>query len=138
MSYMVATDREQTASEHLEIVRTLIAELARAMRAISCNAISDLEESLAEQQILVARLRDLRPQDRCTVVSTNLSLDRQLADEIILADAELVKLNRVYGAVLQHSSHSSSLMAVLLGSFKGQFPEASGPRLKYQTWSCQM
>jgi hypothetical protein len=30
------------------------------------------------------------------------------------------------------------LMASLFNSFQGQLQEASGPRFKHQTWSCQM
>lgn len=138
MSKLKATDRDQRAVEHLEVVRALIDELDRVMLAITCNAISDIEESLAGQEILVTRLRALVGQDRCNVHSMHFPLDQQLASEIIVADAELGKINRVYEAVLRYSSHSACAMASLLGSLKGQFPEASGPRLKYQTWSCQM
>ena len=50
----------------------------------------------------------------------------------------LQTLNQRYSALLQHSSRSVALMVSLFSSFRGQIQEASGPRLKQQTWSCQM
>jgi hypothetical protein len=58
--------------------------------------------------------------------------------QIRTADGTLQQLNRRYAALLQHSSRSVALMTSLFSSFHGQFQEASGPRLKHQTWSCQM
>jgi hypothetical protein len=141
-----STDREQQAREYLETARSLISELERAMLAICCNKLLDLEESITEQKILAARLRglsrqlwvrdDLHPAAHPGIVQPDL--DRELAQEVMVARTELQGLNRVYEAVLRHTSNSASLMASLLDSFKGHFQEASGPRLKYQTWSCQM
>jgi hypothetical protein len=137
-----ATDREQQAREYLSVARSLITELERAVQAISCNAVSDLEESIAEQEILTARLMVLRRQlwvrNDSHPAIVQPALDWELAKEVVVAHAELQGLNRIYEAVLGYSSHSASLMASLLNSFKGHFQEASGPRLKYQTWSCQM
>jgi hypothetical protein len=141
-----STGREQQAREYLETARSLISELERAMLAICCNELSDLEESITEQEILTARLRALPPQlwvrdDLHLPAHPGIvqpDLDRELAQEVMVARAELQGLNRVYAAVLRHTSNSASLMASLLDSFKGHFQEASGPRLKYQTWSCQM
>ena len=137
-----ATDRQQQAREYLETARALVSELERAMLAISCNELSDLEESVAEQEILTDRLKTLQRQFRVRndihPALVQSQLDRKLAEEVVFACAELQGLTRVYEAVLRHSSHSASLMASLLDSFKGQFQEASGPRRKYQTWSCQM
>ncbi len=57
-----ATDRDQRTNEYLETIRSLVRELERAMAAISCNGLTDLEESLAEQEVLTVRLRSLRRQ----------------------------------------------------------------------------
>jgi hypothetical protein len=136
------TDRDQRARNYLEAARLLTRELDRAMLAISSNRLTDLEESLAVQEILTERLRGMRRQlwgrnDIRTPVALP-AIDTDLTEVVAVADAELQGANRVYEAVLRHSSHSASLMASLLDSFKGHFQEASGPRLKYQTWSCQM
>jgi hypothetical protein len=135
-------DRDQQAREYLQIVRSLTSELERAMLAISRNALIDLEESIADQEILTARLGVLKGklfvsnQSHAAIVQP--ALDRELANEVLVAHGVLQRSNRVYETVLRSSSHSASLMASLLDSFKGHFQEASGPRLKYQTWSCQM
>ena len=142
MMDMGATDRDQRTSEYLETARSLVHELERAMVAISCNGLSDLEESLAEQEVLTVRLRSLRRQlwvfDDTQPASLQPALDRGLPSELLIAQAELQTVNRVYDAVLQHSSHSAALMTSLLGSVTGNFQEASAPRLKHQTWSCRM
>jgi hypothetical protein len=65
-------------------------------------------------------------------------LDNDMTNQIQAASGVLQKLNLRYAALLQHSSRSVALMASLFSSFKGQFQEASGPRLKHQTWSCQV
>ena len=50
----------------------------------------------------------------------------------------LKRLNLRYAILLKYSSRSVALMAALFNSYKGQFQEASGTRLKHQTWSCRM
>jgi hypothetical protein len=139
---MSTQDRDRQAMEYLQIVRSLTSELERAMLAISCNALSDLEESIAEQEVLTSQLqvlyKELWVSRDVRLAIMHPALDRGLANEALLAHRELQELSRVYEAVLRSSSHSGSLMASLLGSYKGHFQEASGPRLKYQTWSCQM
>lgn len=142
MAYISAEERDQQAINYLESVRLLTVELSRAMLSISDNKITDLEESLALQDVLVERLRGIPRQiigrnciqTRSTLFVTDAILSGQIAN----ADAELQRANRIYEAVLRNSCHSASLMSSLLGSLKGNFQEASGYRLKYQTWSCQM
>ncbi len=137
-----ATDLDQRAREYLGTVRALVHELERAMMAICCNGLSDLEESLAEQEVLTVRLRSLRRQlwifNDTQPACLESALNKELPAELVTAQAELQAVNQVYEAVLGHSSHSAALMTSLLGSGKGNFQEASGPRLKYQTWSCRM
>jgi hypothetical protein len=112
------------------------------MLAISTNRLADLEESLAEQEILIEKLLRMRRQrwvrNDIGPAFESTAIDRLLVEAVVGADADLQETNRVYSALLRHSSHSASLMASLMCSFKGHFQEASGPRLKYQTWSCQM
>jgi hypothetical protein len=73
-----------------------------------------------------------QPQSRCIFVDENFKT------QLRAASAELQNLNQRYAALLKHSSRSVAMMASLFSSFQGQFQEASGPRLKHQTWSCQM
>jgi hypothetical protein len=135
-------DRDRQTREYLRTLRSLSSELERALLAISSNALTDLEESIAEQETLTARLgvlrRELSIRNDNHAAMLQPVIDRGLENEVLVAHSALQGLSLVYETVLKHSSHSASLMASLLGSFKGHFQEASGPRLKYQTWSCQM
>ncbi len=135
-------DRNRQATEYLQILRSLTSELKLALYAISHNALSDFEESVVDQEVLSTRLSMLAAElssSRTANPMTSLTgIESDLKSQILAAAEELQTLNRSYAALLQHSSHSVALMASLVGSFKGQFQEASGPRSKYQTWSCQM
>jgi hypothetical protein len=112
------------------------------MQAIARNALQEFEESIDSQQVLSARLATLagdlcRPLEAKAVI-TRVSIDEDMMRQIRTADETLQRLNQRYAALLQHSSRSVALMASLFSSFQGQFQEASGPRLKHQTWSCQV
>jgi hypothetical protein len=112
------------------------------MRAIADDALPKFEESIAAQQLFSARLLVLAnelalPLEADRAAST-IPIDDNLMHQILIAGNSLQKLNRVYAALLHHSSKSTALMVSLIASARGQFQEASGPRLKHQTWSCQM
>jgi hypothetical protein len=135
-------DRNQKAAEYLQLLKLLSEELEKAMQAIARNALSDLEESVASQQVLSARLTAL-VNEICAPLEAGPSgpqarLDESVMQQIHAESDTLQKLNRRYAALLQHSSRSVALMTALFSSVNGQLKEASGPRLKYQTWSCQM
>src|ERR1700722_3624196 len=142
---MIAADlktRNSRAGEHLQLMRSLARELERAMRAISGNDLVELEDSVAIQQTLSAELVDLADflresalQQRPVAVDT---IDAGLMREIRSASEELQRLNLRYSILLKYSSRSVALMAALFNSFRGQLQEASGARLKHQTWSCRM
>jgi hypothetical protein len=123
-------------------MRTLAKELERAMRAMSVNDLRELEDSIANQQDLSAQLRELV--DGSKIVGTTREtiaaepVDVDLMREIKAANGELQNLNLRYSILLRHASRSVELMASLFSSLSGQLQEASGPRPKYQTWSCQM
>jgi DNA-binding HxlR family transcriptional regulator len=128
--------------EYLQSLRSLTHELERAMQAIAHNALSELEDSVECQQMLSARLGELAD-DMCVPLEADsaipsASLEDDLGHQIRSASDTLQKLNHRYADLLKHSSRSVAMMASLFSSFQGQFQEASGPRLKHQTWSCQM
>jgi hypothetical protein len=135
-------DRNAKAAEYLQLLKSLACELERAMRAIAQNALPDLEESVATQQMLSSRLmvlvNEICPPIESNPPASQARIDDIVANQIRGASDSLQVLNKRYGALLQHSSRSVALMVSLFSSFKGQLQEASGPRLKYQTWSCQM
>jgi hypothetical protein len=135
-------DRNGKLVEYLELLRSLAQEVDRAMQAIAQNALAPLEDSVANQQVLATRLHELandlgQPAQRRS--STSLSSgDEGLMSQIRSAGETLQTLNQRYSALLKLSSHSVGLMVSLFSSFRGQIQEGSGPRLKHQTWSCQV
>lgn len=142
---MIAADlqtRSHRAGEHLQLLRSLARELERAMRAISANDLGELEDSVSSQQALSAQLGDLADALRGSALAQrNVSVDTVDAGmmrEIRDASSELQRLNLRYSILLKYSSRSVALMAALFNSFRGQIQEASGARLKHQTWSCRM
>jgi hypothetical protein len=143
MSDAVASTRNTEAGEHLQLLRSLAGELERAMAAIAGNNLDELEDSVANQQTLSLRLSELAdrlnappPPSRGPVAA--YSIDETFRTQLRAANAELQNLNRRYASLLKHSSRSVAMMASLFRSFRGQFQEASGARLKHQTWSCQV
>jgi hypothetical protein len=137
-----AQNRNRKAAEYLQLLGVLSAELEKAMHAIAQNALPDLEESVVNQQALSGRLTSLVNQI-CIPLETEAPssqpcIDEDMIRQIRSASDSLQRLNRRYAALLQHSSRSVAQMAALFNSVRGQIQEASGPRLKYQTWSCQM
>jgi len=142
MSTAGVQDRDEKAAEYLQSLRSLTVELERAMQAIARNSLPGLEDSIANQQVLSARLSKLAD-DLCVPLEANPAIaqsssDGPLMHQIRAASLSLQRLNQRYAALIRHSSRSVAMMASLFGSFNGQFQEASGPRLKHQTWSCQM
>ena len=146
MTGAIVPDPNRRAAEYLHLLQSLAAELEVAMGAISRNALLDLEESLVDQEALGARLRMLAGEvslfrqrnPETAPANSPAGIDSDLASRMIRASNTLQQLNREYAALLQHSSRSAVMMVSLLSSYKGQFQEASGSRLKVQTWSCQM
>ncbi|HUN84051.1 MAG TPA: hypothetical protein VMU48_06715 [Terracidiphilus sp.] len=135
-------DRKIELEQHLQLLRSLACELERAMKAVAQNSLPELEDSIANQQVLSARLsklaNGLSRDFRETTAPSLAHLDRDLMRQIGVASSTLQKLNQRYSALIQHSSRSVELMVSLFSSFKGQFQEGSAPRLKHQTWSCQI
>jgi glutamine synthetase adenylyltransferase len=136
------TTRTVEAGEHLQLLRSLAAELENAMQAIARNDIDALEQSIAKQQEMSSQLGALADglgacgAERLPFSSD--SIDPDLMTEIREANGELQRLNLRYSILLKHSSRSVALMASLFSSLRGEFREASGIRLKQQTWSCQV
>jgi hypothetical protein len=134
--------RNGKAGEHLHLLRALALELQRAMAAIAASDLPELEDSVANQQELSARLT-LIAEDWATSLKSDPAawldgVDASLRDQIRSAAAELRKLNLRYSLLLQHSSRSVALMTSLFRSFRGQLQEAPGAGLQKQTWSCHV
>lgn len=134
--------RTVQAGEHLQLLRSLAGELEYAMQAIARNDIDALEQSVAKQQEMSSQLGSLADElsasKTAEIPFSSDSIDPAMMLEIRSAAGELQELNLRYSILLKHSSRSVALMASLFSSFRGEFQEASGTRLKHQTWSCRM
>ena len=134
--------RSVKAGEHLELLRSLASELERAMDAMSRNDLPELEDSIANQQDISRQLSaladELSTSAQPTYPAPPQPADSDLVREIRTATGDLQRLNFRYSILLEHSSRSVAMMTSLFTSFRGQLQEASGPRLKHQTWSCQV
>jgi hypothetical protein len=138
----IVQDRNSKLEEYFQLLRSMAFELERAMSAISENSVQALEGSLANQEAFSTRLVELAddlarpvPQGQLTVRG---SADDDLVQRVHAASSELQSLNCRYSALLKFSSHSVAMMVSLFSSYQGQIQEVSGPRLKLQTWSCQI
>lgn len=134
-------DRNSKLGEYLGHLQSMAVELERSMDAIAQNSLVPLEDSIANQQALAARLSELASdlsQPNRNGSSTIPAGEEDLLLQVRGAAERLQHLNRCYAALLRHSSHSVSLMVSLFRSFKGQMREESGSGSKQQTWSCQV
>jgi hypothetical protein len=146
MTAIAVEDRTVKTAEYLQLLRSLASEMEKAIQAIAHNDLPDLEDSVANQQIMSSRLLvladeispSLKSQSAVSFASVDPGVDQDVMHQVQVAGDSLQKLNRRYAALLQHSSRSLALMASLFNSYKGQIKEASGPGLKHQTWSCRM
>jgi len=142
MTTVVTQDRNRDAAEYLRLLVALREEMGKAMGAIANNALTQFEDSIACQQLLSARLVVLADELSIPLAADHAAspvpIDDNLMQQILIAGDSLRKLNQTYAALLHHSSRSTALMVSFFASARGQIQEASGPRLKRQTWSCQI
>lgn len=135
-------ERNEKLEEYLQLLQSMSFELERAIAAISGNSIHGLEDSLANQEAFSTRLMELaddlsRPVQSVVAQGQVWSND-EIQHNICAASSRLQSLNRRYSALLKFSSRSVALMVSLFSSYQGQLQEETGPRLKVETWSCQV
>jgi hypothetical protein len=123
--------REDFASSYLQTLQSLASEMTVAMSAIAGNALSDLEASVAKQEMLCA---DLITMKRTVPREVRSAAHRELLPQLASVNA----LNMQYASLLKHSGKSIALLSALCQSHTGRTQEARGSRLKHQTWSCEM
>jgi hypothetical protein len=123
--------REEVATTYLQTLQALAAEMTAAMSAIAGNALSDLEDSVAKQEILCASLLSMK---RTLPRESRSAAHRELLPQLASVNA----LNQQYASLLKHSGRSIALLSALCQSHTGRSQEARGSRSKHQTWSCEM
>jgi hypothetical protein len=142
MSDVALQTRDQIAATFLQQMQELAHEISAAMDAIAGNAIPIFQECVARQEMLCASLASMAntiaegfPSSRQPKLS---GIDPSVEVKIRAASKAISELNLQYSALLKHSGRSIALLALLCRSYSGQIQEARGPRLKHQTWSCEM
>lgn len=142
MNHGTLQTRDQIAATYLQQMQELAFEISVAMDAIAANKLPKLQESVARQEMLCAGLATM-----ANTVSEGVStpetpsrsgVDPSIERKIQAAGSAIRELNLQYAALLRHSGKSIALLSLLCNSHAGRFPEARGPRLKRQTWSCEM
>jgi hypothetical protein len=133
---------DRIAAVYLQQLQELAGELCFATDAIATNALPRFQESVARQEMLCASLASMAGRVSEEFRSPNRvlssSIDFSLQSRIHAAGDVLRELNLRYAALLKHSGKTIALLASLCNSHTGRFQEARGPRLKHQTWSCEM
>jgi hypothetical protein len=142
MNDVALQTRDQIAAAFLQQMQEMAREISAAMDAIAGNAIPRFQESVVKQEMLCASLAAMAntasegfPSSKSPLFS---GIDAALDLKIRAASKAICELNLQYSALLKHSSRSIALLSLLCRSHTGQFQEARGPRLKHQTWSCEM
>jgi hypothetical protein len=134
--------RNELAAAYLRQLQALACEISVAMDAIAANALPRLQESVANQEMLCASLATMVNTVSEGVHSSDQpslpNVDKDVDQKIRTTRRAILELNLQYAALLKHSSRTVALLSSLCRSHAGQIQEARGPRLKYQTWSCEM
>ena len=134
--------RDQLAATYLLQLQALACEISVAIDSIAANALTRFQESVAKQEMLCDSLvtmarpgsGGIRSRQPSLLSRTDASVDLKIRE----TSAAIRELNLQYAALLKHSGKSIALLASLCRTHTGQFQEARGPRLKHQTWSCDV
>jgi len=142
MSGDALQSRGEIAASYLQQLQELASEISVATDAIATNALPRFQESVSKQEMLCACLIKLANSVGDGLGSPAQAsfpgIDPALETKIRATSGTIRELNLQYAALLRHSGKTIALLASLCRSHTGQFQEAHGPRLKYQTWSCEM
>ena len=142
MNTEATPSRDELATTYLHQLQALVREISVATDAIAANALQQLQDSVARQEMLCAGIAIMAHSVSNGLQSPEQPLspaiDPVLQSKIQAARGAIRELNLKYAALLKHSGRSIALLASLCRGYTGQFQEARGPRLKQQTWSCEM
>lgn len=133
---------DQLAAAYLQQLQALAFEISVAMDAIAANALTSFQESVAKQEMLCSVLaamgntisEKVRMSDQPLLMYSDTAVELKIR----ATTGAIRELNSQYAALLKHSGRSIALLVSLCRSHTGQSLEAHGPRLKRQTWSCEM
>lgn len=142
MNHGTLQQRDQIAATYLQQMQELASEISAAMDAIATNKIAKLRECIARQEVLCADLATMAntvsSDLRSSPMPSSFGIDPTIERRIQAAGDSIRELNLQYAALLKHSGRSIALLSLLCNSQAGRFQEDRIPRLKRQTWSCEM
>ncbi len=142
MNHGTLQTRDRIAATYLQQMQELAFEISVAMDAIATNQLSKLQESVARQEMFCAGLASMANTVsegvRSSETPSRSGIDPSIERKIHAAGKAIRELNLQYAALLKHSGKSIALLSLLCNSHAGRFQEAREPRLKFQTWSCEM
>jgi hypothetical protein len=142
MNDPVLQTRDEIAATYLQQLQELAFEISAATDAIAANALAKFQQSVARQEMLCSSLASMAntvSEGFCSSRQPLLSgIDPTVETRIRAASGVLHELNLQYATLLKHSGKSIAVLASLCRTHTGKFQEARGPRLKHQTWSCEM
>ncbi len=130
----------EAAASYLLQLRALASEIGVAMASIAANSPANLEASVARQETLCADIASLAASVGYGARASNPGphLDPETALTIHTARAAIRTLNLQYASLLKRSGRTIAQLSALCKTHTGESQEARGPRLKHQTWSCEM
>lgn len=135
-AFIAAQQQPPTAVEYLHDADALRGEIESAMRHISGNRLSALEESLWRQQVLCTSLKHLSQSISAEAVEP--SMQRRLRE----AGAALQQLNRSYSLLIQQSGQQNGLLLQLCRSYQesqgsARFSSNDSTGAPVRSWSCE-
>jgi hypothetical protein len=134
--------RDDIAANYLLQLQDLAREITAATEAIATNKLSNLQSSIAKQEMLCSSLAILGNQVGDGLGTSDAlhhhPIDSEIDSKIRAASKAVRELNLQYAALLKYSGKTIDVLLSLCRSRAGHFQEARGPRLKHQTWSCEM
>jgi hypothetical protein len=129
------------APEYLECLHALARELESAMASIAANGHSSFEESVSRQLVLCSRLTSLAARHQSCRDDASLQAAPSAGDDLGIriedAKAKLLKLNRNYSALLNHTRRTVQMFAGLARCYSG-YSHAGASASPSRTWSSEI
>lgn len=129
------------APEYLDCLQALAQELDGAMQSLAENGLSSFEESVSRQVLLCFRLSSLaaghQSRQSETVDEIPSTGCDELGSRIEDAKARLLKLNRNYCALLNHTRRTVQMFAGLARGYSG-YSHSGASASPTRSWSSEI
>ena len=134
---MSGLDATPQQDEQLARVRALSAEIASAISAIGRNDMGQFQIHVANQEALCNRMTPLQaPLIARQPVRHRADLDP--VDNFRTVHLELLRLNRIYAAVIMRAAKTNKIIAALYRCSHEGYEQAHSETRSRHTWSCEV